>query len=402
MESKKSILFIIAYPMVNTIGVRRVMKTAKYFYSQGWSVNIVARELPNDFGDTLRPIVCEIPAENIHIVGDKATIIGGIASRYYPTFQWIANAVHKALEIHQREKIDCIFSSSMPMASSIVGHLVQKKTRSLWIAEFRDLWSLNMMKTANSKARRFIETVAEKYIISNANSLVTVSDQLSEDLKTIHKKDIYVIYNGFDPSDFPQKADLLPMFTITYTGSVYGKRYAKVLFEAMSLLKLREPLIYKKMKLRFIGRATQVKDELLKVEDMLNINITDAINFVDDVDYETALMMQAESALLLLLDWYDDTVGGWITGKVFDYLGSRRPILSIGISQKHAWPILNSTHSGIMFSDPENLFLWLKEKIEEYAFDPSLGFKMNQSEIEKYTRDGQSQKLFTIISSKLR
>ena len=56
---------------------------------------------------------------------------------------WYRHALKKGLEILSKEKFDVIFSSYGPSMSHLIASKLHKQTGVPWVAEFRDLWSLN-------------------------------------------------------------------------------------------------------------------------------------------------------------------------------------------------------------------------------------------------------------------
>ena len=64
-----------------------------------------------------------------------------------------------------------------------------------------------------------------------------------------------------------------------------------------------------------------------------SFGLEDVVEVGRNVSREEALRRQRESQVLLMLCWSDLRETGQHTGKVFEYLGARRPILAIGGSR---------------------------------------------------------------------
>jgi glycosyltransferase involved in cell wall biosynthesis len=131
--------------------------------------------------------------------------------------------------------------------------------------------------------------------------------------------------NGYDSADFP-RLDLQKneKFTVTYTGSMYGKRNPGTFLNAVAELVSEGTVDVNKICLRFAGRfGTEVhkmfENDLLK----------DCIEVHSYLPHSESIRLLLQSdALLMIVDEY---VGNEeiVPGKVFEYLGAHRPIITI-------------------------------------------------------------------------
>ena len=70
--------------------------------------------------------------------------------------------------------------------------------------------------------------------------LTSVGPAWTQRLADLHGKPAEVIYNGFDPHDFPRDAAPAPDFTITYVGSLYyPEQDPEPLFQALAAVRDR-------------------------------------------------------------------------------------------------------------------------------------------------------------------
>jgi glycosyltransferase involved in cell wall biosynthesis len=87
------------------------------------------------------------------------------------------------------------------------------------------------------------------------------------------------------------------------------------------------------------------------------------VNYVGYVKHAEALRMQNQSQVLLLVinnTWNNKSI---LTGKIFEYLASNRPILCIGPKDGDAAEIINNAGSGVMvdYDEVEQVKQQLKE-----------------------------------------
>tara|TARA_B100000963_G_C22444593_1_gene588242 strand:- start:514 stop:873 length:360 start_codon:yes stop_codon:yes gene_type:complete len=109
---------------------------------------------------------------------------------------------------------------------------------------------------------------------------------------------------------------------------------------------------------------------------------------------------QLSSQVLLLCINDVPSAKGIITGKIFEYLQAKRPILAIGPENGDAAEILRNTNAGEMIGFEE------KEKLKEQILMLYKKFKNNKltiesKDIEQYHRRKLTEKLAVVIKNTL-
>lgn len=380
-----------AFPPFNSIGGVRVGKTAKYLIKLGHDVRVVtARDQP--FQPTL-PL--EIDSQNViytrwldvrgpakivlqerdHAAAGNdlprrklTTILKGTLGSAYRTLAyfpdsnvgWFPFAFTAASDLIKRWKPHLILASAPPQTSLLVAARLSKKHKIPWVADLRDLW-VDHQYYHQPAWRRVFEGKLERQVLSSAAGLVTVSEPLAETLRNKYGKHTTVALNGFDPSDYPTNPTVPyndGCLRILYTGVVYpGRQDPSPLFEALRDL---GPLA-EKLQVIFHGFYLSTIRELVahyKLEHRVEVN--------KPVPYKESLKMQTEADILLLLLWTDQAERGVYTGKLFEYLGARRPILAIGSVGNVAADLIVQKHAGVVMSDAgeiaDQLRKWLLQK----------------------------------------
>ena len=118
----------------------------------------------------------------------------------------------------------------------------------------------------------------------------------------------------------------------------------QVLLEAVRGLFLQHPDMRKDFRIRFIGRFGE--DVMPLLEDP---EIRDSIILIPHTDHRTCLEYTIGSDALLLLIPVSDARGIIVTGKVFEYLRSGRPILCIS-KEGEASRIVTGMDAGVVIS----------------------------------------------------
>ncbi|MFZ2497815.1 hypothetical protein [Methanosarcina sp.] len=320
----------------------------------------------------------------------------------YPDNQktWYSHAFKIGDKLLTTEKFDAIISSSSPIVTHIVAHDLKEKHNNIsWIADLRDLWTQNHYYPY-SNLRNRLETKLELKTFALAHALTTVSSNLASELKILHKgKPIYSIPNGFDLDESTNiNVKLTDKFTVTYTGSLYqGKRDPSKLFEALKELIEERKIDRENIEICFYGpQEDWMKREIEKY------NLQDVVSDYGLVSRDTALFKQKESQLLLLLLWDHPSEVGVYTGKVFEYLASKRPILAIGGLKGVVHELLEETKAGYFISSVDNIKTIIIKYYTEYKLYGQVLYKGNISEIEKYSQKEMARKFAEVLDNSIK
>jgi len=308
----------------------------------------------------------------------------GVVSYPDPYKRWFDPALKLGRQILQNDKFDAILSTSKPEICHLVARKLKEEFDLPWIGDFRDLWTQNHYYPYHP-IRRLVESKLERDTLSSADAITTVSEPLANSLRSFHKsKDIYAIPTGYDPEELQTaNQNLTDEFTITYTGTLYGgRRNPYPLFMAIRQLISEGILNPDKIKIRFFG----MKDAWLKrMVNEYGLNKIAEIN--DRVPRQNALEKQRESQILLLLLNNDRRESGVYTGKVFEYLAARRPILAVGGPQTSVLKdLLYKTKAGYYLTTITEIQNVLKLWYLEYMANGKVSYKGIDSEIKKFSQ----------------
>lgn len=81
---------------------------------------------------------------------------------------------------------------------------------------------------------------------------------------------------------------------------------------------------------------------------MKNNGLSDNATVIENVPHQEAIREQASATALLLLINNSPNAKGILTGKIFEYLASKRPILAIGPEDGDTAAVLNETKHGFI------------------------------------------------------
>ncbi|MEK9657104.1 MAG: hypothetical protein VW378_01875 [bacterium] len=312
---------------------------------------------------------------------------------YWPdaSFLWFFLNKSKFQAIINDIKPDIIFSSATPHTCHLIAGYLSKKNAIPWVAEFRDLWSQN-----NVWKRAFplnlLDRWIEKKVMKPASFLATVSETLKKDLEFLHKKECLTVMNGFTLKKWQEvvaarECSNTNEIVIRYMGKLYdGRRCPKLLFDALNEIKLKKINI----KLEFYVMDPDYLYELLSQYSQLS----GCISIHPVVSYEESLSLQQTADINLLLEENTLKAKGNLTGKLFEYLCAKRPILAIAHPESEIKTVLDETRMGQLLNNKSEIIAFLEQKVTEKELAGKCLVKINKKNILMYSREAQYEILY--------
>ncbi len=310
---------------------------------------------------------------------------------------WVKHAYRQAAEIIRKEKIDTVFISSPPHSSQLIGLRLKKEFKIRLIADMRDPWTdiyyyKDLMHTEGSKKK---DRAYEQQVLEAADEVIVVSDDikgiLGAKLSGEKAAKIHVIPNGFDESDFqvPSTAKK-DKFVITYTGTIADSYKPEVFFRALRTVKDKTPTLG--FELHFVGVSSPSIRQMAEEAGLGSITrITSYVSHEEVIRY-----MMASTCLLLVIPDVDNSKG-ILTGKLFEYLAARKPIIGIGPAAGDAEAIIARCEAGRMFerNAEAEMTAYLSGLVEKWKAEGSLDLKGENYKM--YSRKALTESLAKII-----
>lgn len=274
---------------------------------------------------------------------------------------WKKYALEAGAKIVKEWRPDVIYATSPPATALIVADKLSRTTGIPWVGEMRDLWT-DHPYYEHSRLRLALERIWDQRVLSRAAAIVTVSPGWRQRLMDRYARPVVVAMNGFVAADFPKAPPHPPETTgplrIVFTGHIYtGYRDPSPLFEALRDLRLSPQDVL----VEFVGAKDKAVREFAE-----RFGLTNHIRVLPTVPYTRALEIQLGADVLLHMQWCDPKEHGTIAGKIFDYLGARRPILGIALEDCVVADLVRERGAGLVTSDPKKIAVqvehWLAQK----------------------------------------
>lgn len=425
---KKVLIITYYWPPSGGSGVQRCLKFAGYLRQFGWEPVILTIKNP-DYPVYDYSLIDEIP-EFIEVLKvpawepyrlyhfftgrKKKTNIGFLSGKTKTSFAekaslwirgnlfipdgrkyWIKPSVRFLDKYLRENNIDCVFSSGPPHSAHLIAQKISTKHKLPWVADFRDPWTgvyyFNKLMLCDWAIRR--HKGMENTVLNSADAIVVVGETMKKDFQKFTGKRIEVIHNGFDEKDY-QSLDykLDEKFSIAYTGMFFRDQNPPELWEALKELIIELPGFREDLHLKFTGKL-----DALVLNNIEKAGLSGYLDHTDYVDHFRVPEIQAQSQLLLLCINRVENAGYILTGKVFEYLAAKRPILAICPPDSDIAGIIEDTKSGMIVDFDQ------KEKLKEditacYNQYKSGGLQVNSTGTQIYSRFNLTSKLAALLN----
>jgi glycosyltransferase involved in cell wall biosynthesis len=312
-----------------------------------------------------------------------------------PKIFWVKSSVKFLQNYLKDHPIDVIISTGPPHSMHLIAQKISKKNNIKWIADFRDPWTdlyynneFKQLSFAKEKNKKL-----EKSVLENANCVLTVSHSLKKDfLKTA--KNVAVITNGFDSEVLQDENVVLDSkFTISYIGLLPKQSNPVVFFKVLKKLCDANDEFKNDVQLLFVGDiSSEVRLEIEKN------NLAEITQIKGYVPHKESIEFQKKAQVLLLLIPNVPKSAGILTGKLFEYITAKRPILALGPENGDLAVILQNTNAGVVI-DHQNEAKLSIEILRLYQQFKEGNLTVNSKNLAQFHRKNLTEQLASIIKN---
>ncbi len=375
----KVLIITYYWPPSGGAGVQRWLKFSKYLPQYGWEPVILtvdpgfaaypvtdkslSGEVPADLRVFTTPAIdyfsiykkdkTKIPSAGFANNTDntfKGKVLRFIRGNFFipdPRRGWNRYAFRKACEIIESEGIRHVITTSPPHSTQLIGLKLKKKYPFIkWIADLRDPWTdiYYYSQFYPTFFSRSLDEWYEKRVLRESDEVLTVGKSL-KDLFSAKVKEAggktEIITNGYDPEDFTNIDTSEPgMFTISYTGTLSDTYPLTSFLEGLRLFSKKG----NDFQLKFLGTVSPGQKTQI-----LSLPACSDTLFYNYADHDEALKFMSTSTILLLIIPEHKSSKSIITGKIFEYIASGKPIICIGPTDGDAAEIIRESGCGAAF-----------------------------------------------------
>lgn len=307
---------------------------------------------------------------------------------------WVKPSVKYLSEYLKNNKVDVIITTGPPHSMHLIGLELQNKFPVKWIVDFRDPWTeidyFHQLPLTEKSKQKHIEL--EQKVLQKADTVLVVGKTMKENYKKFNKN-IHIITNGFDGKLLDNKNKLDKKFTLTHVGMMNADRNPIILWEALAELINENSEFANDLQVKLIGKVAKEVEQSIKKNKLDKV-----VQFIDYLPHKKVMGYQKSTQVLLLAVNNVPSAKGIITGKIFEYLQAKRPILAIAPINGDLAEIINSTNSGIVinFEDKEKIKNSILNLYKQYK---NGSLSIESKNIEQYHRKNLTKQLVEVIKS---
>jgi glycosyltransferase involved in cell wall biosynthesis len=407
----------------NEIGSVRPKALARHLPEHGWTVIVITAGDPATDVDAESLVVRHVPAPStvrdakrrfgVDVSSDRAVWGVGAsrldAIRRVPrrllreaagivpdTALWPWRARRAALAAARADRPEAIFSSAPPHTVSLLAWALAGRLRVPWVAELRDLW-VGYPERRGTTIRRAIDRVLEAIVMRRPRALVTVSGPLADTLRRLHPKtEVRSIVTGVDPTLVaPAGTSLDSAFTILYAGRIYaGRQDLRLVLRALRRAIDDGSVAADATRLDLLLLHPLPEEDAAAIE---TLGLGNVVHVIPTMPRADVIERERRSQLLLHLRWDDRRQPGILTGKVFEYLAARRPILSTGRYRDAVSDLLRETAAGVAPNGEAELATAFGSAFAEFRATGAVAFHGNPDALARIDAAGMAREVAGLL-----
>jgi len=311
---------------------------------------------------------------------------------------WIKPSIKFLTKYLQSNPVDIIVSTGPPHSTHMIAISLKQKLHIPWLADFRDPWT-NIDYYRDLKLGKRADRIhhhLEKKVLEHADAVTVVSPGMEQDFLKILNRKYHVVPNGYDAADLKELPQITPddeKFIIAHIGSLTRTRNPENLWEVLRQLVKQDEDFARHLSVLNIGKTDVSVIESLKKAGLEKYFIQKGY-----LSHEEVLKEQRKATLLLLLINNTPNSKLILTGKLFEYLAARRPVICIGPVDGDAAKVVTETNAGRVY-DFEEVEKLKEDILDFYKQFQSEGLKNTTGKIENYERKNLTKRMSEILNS---
>ncbi|MCD0443722.1 glycosyltransferase [Glycomyces sp. A-F 0318] len=359
--TRPRVLYLAFYfPPSRASGVYRARATANYFAEAGWDVTVarapqwfltdVVGSTDDELEATVDPRIRTVSPEldnfpwetDIRAFGRFRGNFPFLAKRWHEWRQrfafpdryasWGEAAAAEGLRLHAERPFDLVIATGNPFAAFGAAYELGRRTGVPYIVDYRDSWTLDLFANADAFPRGHRAWKWERRLLEGAAEALFVNEALRSWHAERYPKAadrMHVVLNGWDPDVLPEvpaaAADGDRPLSFAYVGTLTGAQPIEAMVEGFD--RVNRETRHAGSSLDLYGHIGFFSGSESRLRGRLGLDeLPDGVRIRGPVSKAEIGRAYADSDVLVFL------AGGskYVTsGKIFEYMATGRPIVSV-------------------------------------------------------------------------
>ncbi len=365
--SKRILIVSYYFPPLGGVGVFRALKLARHLPDLGWETHVLTLEPPQYYcidhtlldqipesvtvhrSESLDPfrLYRRIKGGEVASVEDATASdpLFGALTRFAKSVNtwlfvpdnkvgWRGPAARLGTRIVRERAIDLVYTINVPQTSHLIGRDIRKRTGVSWVADFRDAWTANPDLVPPTPFHKARQTALERDVLDRADAVTAVNDTIRDLLADSlgHDREKFLtIHNGFDPDDFGTKGPVTERenrddrFTMVFVGTFHKRTDPRLLLRPYANAIRSGRIETRTSRLVVVGAQSARTREAVS-----ELGLGDHVDFTGFLAHRASVRWMERADLVLQLIAEGPGAEQIVSGKLYEYLAARTPVLTIG------------------------------------------------------------------------
>ncbi len=312
--------------------------------------------------------------------------------RSWWTMYWVIPVVTFSLKTYFQTGFDLIWATGDPWIGLIAGYWISRLTHKPFVADIRDPWTYGVLWRPRDESEAEWLRRWEMRVLNAATRVVYTSPLTTEVMRgrtnqRIGRK-MVTITNGFADSAWDQgQVSAAEKCVFRFVGRLMNHRKPDILLRGFELA-CKDPDFAKVARLEFVGDTSSFDSEIKRY------SLDGRVACLGSVSQAESRQYMRNADALILLQIIDGLGNDVISGKVYEYLAARKPILGV-VCEKggDAW-LMRTTSAGVItgIEDPNRVAQGFRHYWELWK-DNKLATAVSDCDISRFSRRNLTQDL---------
>jgi hypothetical protein len=409
---RKILILCNDFPPINSIGADRPYSWYVYFKEMGLYPIVITKNWKTDGNDSM-PVIDDVTTHEITEFGEVIRVrnMHTLSTKFYSKFGTKFKIFRKALSFFEitfgyyitlldrhksiyfeaikyleKNEVDLVITTGEPFILFQYGQKLKSKFGLNWVADYRDGWYLNHIRTYQKDVfNQFIknwELKIEKRIAKHADLIVTVDPEMAGRLSNLLQKEVEVVYNGFwgfhEYSTVNKNSDKL---IINHTGTLTPGQQLELFLDAINDLFLQNKISKNNFQFNLIG-LEYFPSQLLRLEPYKHL--------INEIVFTTPRLPKKEAIKLngtanYLLNFTDPKLSA-IYAKTYDYIASKKNILVVPGDGKLLENLVVTNELGFVLNTKDEIITFLQNPKTIISSDKNLNQFTRKNQTKEFSK----------------